>query len=354
MLMGKQKGVGLIELMVSITIGMMILAGVVQLYLTSVESQRSQEGLSRIQENMRYLSSRLSIEVGTSGFLGCVPRIEGDYNRVFNFLTEGAGSESDGSPQPYNFRDASISGSNNDGVNGSDSVSFRFATAKSIPLKQEELNMTTGKMTLDNTGVYDLTYRSLQQFQVAIISNCNYGHVFMITNEPGDDGVVEFEEGKEADDGPNTGQSNTFHSLGPVYYGADSTGGASQTRANLFIIGTGGYTYDLRLSERGQVEGGTCDDDSPQYCALFMNGEELMEGISDFQVDYGWTSGSTVTYGDSKAVSDAGGWARVDRVRMNVTVSAIESTGSNEKGQLGRINRTFSQVIILRNTVVEA
>ncbi|WP_075185080.1 PilW family protein [Teredinibacter haidensis] len=50
----KQGGLGIIEVMVSIAVGLFILAGVLQLYATSSQNSAVVNGSSTIQENARY------------------------------------------------------------------------------------------------------------------------------------------------------------------------------------------------------------------------------------------------------------------------------------------------------------
>jgi len=353
----RQQGVGLIELMVSVTIGLLIMAGVVQLYLTSVESQRSQEGLSRIQENMRFTSNRLNDEGSSSGFLGCLPRLDDD-TRVINLLTEDTGTESDGTPQVANFS-TSISGQDGSGVNNTDEVFFRFALPRSIPLAEDYKPDIDDELTLDNSINHQLAYDAISKWDVAVLTNCNYAVVFMVTNDPGTDGVVKLKRGRPAPSGhPNAGQQNTSTDIDLPFIGINNTDNNGKIRARLFLAGMGGYSYEVRLSQAAQQSnsnGGSaqCDADHPQYCGLFRNGQEIMDGVVDFQVEYGWRDGNLVSFGDATSVATAGTWNRVDRVKMDLTLSAIEATGTNDNSSSKRIQREMSQVIMLKNPVVE-
>lgn len=358
-----QRGVGLIELMVSVTIGLLIMAGVVQLYLTSVESQRSQEGLSRIQENLRFSSNRLNDEGASSGFLGCLPRLD-DETRVINLLTQDVGVETDGTPQVVNFS-SSISGQDNNGVNNTDQVFFRFALPRSIPLAKSFKPYQENQLTLDNSIDHQIAYDAINQWDIAVVTDCNYAVVFMVTNNPGANGVIQLDtsDGPDAPH-PNAGQLNGTTSEKRTFAGIDNGPADEATlndgviKARLYLAGMGGYSYQVRLSEAAQQannNGGSaqCDADHPQYCGLFRNGQEIMDGVVDFQVEYGWRDGNLVSFGDASMVAAAGRWNRVDRVKMDLTLSAIEVTGTNDNSSSKRIQREMSQVIMLKNPVVE-
>lgn len=346
----KQTGVGLIELMVSITIGLLIMAGVVQLYLNSVQSQRNQEGLSRIQENMRYLTSTFTVESGVSGYMGCVPRYEGTEDRIINLLKKDAGLNGGGVPELYNLSASSVVGTDNNGLNGTDKVAFKFVTPKSIPLQQSSLKMSAGKAMFNILGQNKAIYDSIKKNQIAVITNCSHAHVFLVTGKGTGGGRVKFKPGKVALAEPNKGQSNVADDSLITYSGLDSKKADGSAVARLYVSSFGVYEYSIGLSARGQAYGGQCDAANPHFCALFKNKEELLEGVIDFQVEYGWRDASGISFG---AAGDVSIWDKIDRIRFNVTLSAIETTENSNNASSKRVSREYSQVVKLRNPIVK-
>lgn len=346
----KQTGVGLIELMVSITIGLLIMAGVVQLYLNSIQSQRSQEGMSRIQENMRFLTSTFTVESGVSGYMGCVPRYDGTDDRIVNLLVENVGITG-GVPELYNLSASSVVGTDDDGLNGSDKVAFKFVTPKSIPLKQTNLKMSAAEASFDITGRNRSIFDSIKENQIAVLTNCSYAHVFMVTGMEVGSGKVKFESGKVATKEPNTGQSNKADNSLISYSGTDSQKADGTAIARLYVSSFGVYEYSIGLSARGKADSGACDANNPHYCALFKNQDELLEGVVDFQVQYGWRGASGVSFGDADDVTIV--WSEVDRVKFNVTLSAIETSENSNNTGSKRVSREYSQVVKLRNPIVK-
>ena len=63
-----QKGLSLIETMVAITISLILLAGVAQIYLSSKQSFRIQNELATFQENQRIVLEILSKDIRKAGF----------------------------------------------------------------------------------------------------------------------------------------------------------------------------------------------------------------------------------------------------------------------------------------------
>jgi type IV pilus assembly protein PilW len=71
MILHKQKGVSLVELMVAITIGLILMAGVLSIFLSSKITYFSNEKMARIQENGRVALNLISHDVRASGYSGC-------------------------------------------------------------------------------------------------------------------------------------------------------------------------------------------------------------------------------------------------------------------------------------------
>ncbi len=66
-----QHGMSLIELMVSLVISTMILAGVMQVFVSSKHTYSTEEALSRMQENARFADKKISKDIRVTGFAGC-------------------------------------------------------------------------------------------------------------------------------------------------------------------------------------------------------------------------------------------------------------------------------------------
>jgi len=63
-----QQGLSLIELMVAMTISLILMAGVGQIYIGTKASYHLQNGLGRLQENARYALDILSHNIGQAGY----------------------------------------------------------------------------------------------------------------------------------------------------------------------------------------------------------------------------------------------------------------------------------------------
>ena len=68
----RQQGISLVELLIAIALGLFLVWGVMQSFLTSRQSYRLQQGLGRIQENGRLAQEFLGYEIRNAGDYACV------------------------------------------------------------------------------------------------------------------------------------------------------------------------------------------------------------------------------------------------------------------------------------------
>ena len=335
--LSQQRGFTLVELMISITISAVILAGVVQLYAASARTQKVQEGESRLQENARYIFARLEKDIAQSGYVGC---FNFDPERITNNLADQSGNG-----QLYDFGEP-LEGGNENGYRQSDILTFRYAAAGSrIPLVQR--SGPTDALVLDATHP---NYTTLQQFQIVMVTDCSRAAVFMISNIPDNSGVIQHVTGITSPTGGlNSGQSNSKLDLENEYGYTPGNEVAGGSVAYLYAGATGGHRYSLGASQRSVTVGAVdCSDATPEYCALYRNGIEVAEGIQDFELEVGWVDSSgNVRFGDPLTSVD---WTAVDRMKVTVVLNSIEQVPTAQG--LKMHSKTFSRTIMIRNQLL--
>lgn len=67
----KQSGISLVELMISVALGLALMSGVLQVFLSNKNVYTTQQGMSRIQENGRLAMEFMSKDVRIAGYFGC-------------------------------------------------------------------------------------------------------------------------------------------------------------------------------------------------------------------------------------------------------------------------------------------
>lgn len=103
----RQHGMTLIEIMVALVISLFLLAGLLQMFIATRQSSRIQENLSRVQENGRFGVEYINRVVRQAGYRSRSTILNGEAFK-------------------QKFGVDRIEGTNNDGVNNSDTVIVRF------------------------------------------------------------------------------------------------------------------------------------------------------------------------------------------------------------------------------------
>jgi len=86
--MKKERGFSLVELMVAIVIGLILVAGVIELFINNRQMYRVQDNYARLQENGRYALSILGDAIESTGFSGCSSRSGNDLQNTLTSFTQ--------------------------------------------------------------------------------------------------------------------------------------------------------------------------------------------------------------------------------------------------------------------------
>jgi type IV pilus assembly protein PilW len=293
-----QSGLSLVELMISITIGLLIMAGVLQLYATSSVNARTSQGASRIQENVRYAMTRIGDDIAQAGNIKCA---------AGTAITGMMGvNDTDGSVDGSwdDFDSSYVSGTNNAGgadpLTGSDRLVVKYVDY-STPYAVSSTPSVTTIALADATG--------LVGGETIAAGNCTGMAIFSITA------------------GDITGNIITA-TAPPRVHNIDVTNAA----ASLYAGNTGAYTYFIDSGASG-----TCSATEQQHCSLFrakngaVGGDELVQGIHGLQVRYGRESAGVIAYTDADIVAGLDdiitpavneSLATIDRVEVTLTFNA--------------------------------
>jgi type IV pilus assembly protein PilW len=69
------RGFGLIELMIAMTLGLLVVAGTLQIFISAKSTYQSQSSAAGIQEDARYLLSKMVQEIRMVGMFGCLATV---------------------------------------------------------------------------------------------------------------------------------------------------------------------------------------------------------------------------------------------------------------------------------------
>lgn len=273
----RQHGFTLVEAMVGITLALLLLAGVIQLFLGTKQTYNLLEAQSRLQENGRFALNFLTDDLRMAGYYGC----QGKGSAVGNIMAQSPGSLADKfflsemdqglggfeatsssawSPDPAAA--GADPGSTATGFNvslatggGSDILFVRRPVTAAFPLTANMLNSTDNLQIGANSG--------LAPNDIVLLSDCEGGVLFQLTSSAAnaDAGVLQYATG-----GSNPG--NASSDLGRPYK-SDS--------AEVYGMGTTLYYVA---------------DNADGVPSLFRrtgtgNAQELINGVENMQVVYG-------------------------------------------------------------------
>jgi type IV pilus assembly protein PilW len=351
-----QRGLTLIELMVSITIGLLIVGAMSYLYIGTRGAYRTNENLARLQESGRFALDWLARDIRMAGFSGCAgPRVSGTVAVkarpavAFGPVDSIVGYDRDSSPTP----------------------SGKYATGDWITVRYGE---SVGVNLDGSNDVANATLRlvhnclKFKQGDYVLISDCQTGssvpsaYVIRITNEPDQfctqsNSTVTLEHALGTTGGPGNGDPSVTGSNQIRGFDVDSQAKVYRVEDVTYFVGTNpsGRRSLYRISNSGGTE-------------------EVVEGVEDLDVSYGLdtsvpTDGVADEYKKASALSTAD-WANVVSVRLNLLAASPEQVATqpqtyvlrdeNADGKLDpaedtvtapdrKLRRVFSATIALRN-----
>ena len=297
-----QRGFTLIELMISLVIGLLLSAAIVKIYVDTSQIYKFQNAVSEVQENGRFASAFLRRATRLAGNFGCDASIkisgstlsDAEEKRLLFFNTEPPGGAPPQPAQP-------IGGSEGGGVAGvngenSDELILRGSTGGGVRLTANPANAAADLTVEANSGIDDGN-------TFGVISNCETTEIFKI-NDVG-----------------NSAASDTIDfdgTLGVIYTTEKGTR-VQEVEVVHYCIGratawTAANTLMALKRLKNPLAGENCPND----------GEELVEGIQNLQVLYGVVTGPpfTIKYINAPAAGSTD-LANVKTLRVELLVRSL-------------------------------
>ena len=342
----KQRGLSLVEIMIAMLISLFLLGGVIQVYSSTRITYRTNEGLSRLQENARFVFDRIAADLSAAGFLGCNDSNDRDQQnnlRVFNRLALGGAT-----PDPtYNFSNpvggANASGPSHLGTNTSDTLIIRRSIGGSAvklvtPYEQDTADPSISTLFFDTSSP---NINLLEQYQTVALSDCESTAIFMITNNPDPTvGAVQFAPGVVSPPTEiNPGQSNIGTNLNGVFITdlKSRFGQHNKSTATIYRIATTNYNI---------VDG--VNSNAASGYSLALNGTEFVEDVTDMQILFGLDAdgipGAEQYVRANSAALAAAGMNAVASMQVSLTLEAPNVQVNSQP-----VRKTFTQTFRLRN-----
>lgn len=320
----KQSGMTLVEIMISLLIGAILLGGVLQIFLSTKQTYRMQEGLSRLQENARFAMEFLTVDIRMAGYQGC-PSINTLSPNIIaspapTYLVGNQFMAVNGANDVAANWNANACGAANECITNTDVIS--------IMLSENCGGKLTGNWQPGNANIQISAGNTceISQGTTVLISDCSAADIFRVTNNPGGGGGGNITLAHAI-------SNNTVNRLSKVY------------TPDAEIFGLRATTYYLRTGAGGQPALWRFDNSRP--VAAGTNPIELVEGIDDMQITYGLDTdadGNADRYISANLVAN---WNNAVSVR--ITVSARTLDGNLTTTGDGRLRRTMTTTVALRN-----
>ncbi|WP_078121902.1 PilW family protein [Thiosocius teredinicola] len=294
----KQKGLTLVELMISVALSLLLLAGVMVLFSGNKTSHRMQEGMSTLQDSGRYAVTAIKRDINAAGFGGCISSSQDPILIA-------------ASPLPYvrEYRDGQLVAGENDVsgrtiegepvTDGTDVLQIRGPLGSAVFYVKQRVSaippiVVQGDASAFATGDY------------LVVSDCVHTEIFKASS-------VSVTTGPPAS--TTIAHASSHNDRGGIFQtkmGSDSV-----------VMRLSTHTYFIAPSSWTNASGATVlslyratGDGSP---------DELLQGVEDMQVTYGIDSngdGGVDSFRDAASVTD---WTQVASVNVSLLVNSVDN-----------------------------
>ncbi len=381
--MSRVKGFSLVELMISLALGSVVTAGVVQLFVANSETHSLLQGQSRMQESARFALDFIGRDVRKAGYRGCfssnddlhttlvgMASVPYEYNLTNGMTGFEATDEDEWTPDitsvlPYT--DAGGTDTNvfslaaddygvGNGINldeivsGTDIVTFRNLSAI-----ERRIAVPLNTSAVDPVINIDVGWNEFRKDQLVMIHDCAQATIFRVTsitpnlagtpsavNQDLTIGHLTVDTDATANITPQLNKGNVFQ--------VDAAVSAIESNTYFIAPGTGfnnSGQHPLSLWRKTSLEAPV----------------ELIEGIEDLQLLYGEDTDEDGVPNQYVAAHFVTDWLAVITVRVTIVVNSIDDVGGTtvpthgctiqhcieNEATDGLIRRSFTQTIQLRN-----
>lgn len=362
----RQLGVSMVEVLVATAVGLFLMAGIIQLMVSSKQSYRGEEQLARLQDNARYALSVMSRDLRQAGYMGCrtlskevdinfvaedawvaaanmagaVASVSSPYIKagfpypVFGYDDDGSNPSAAGTWDEY-VAAQSLTGAGVTRVDGTDVIQMSMATGMGASLSAD-MAAPASVVKIDANANTD----GLGTGDQVVLTDCQSVDVFTVTGATTDE-----EDATVSLAHAITGNANHSTSLSYAYKGG----------SRLFPFTTRAYFV------------GKIGDGNPALYQLDFGGNarEIIENLEDLELEYGEDTNGDFSVDRYRAAAEAIDWDNVISVRIhlllrsedNVAVKArtikfpVGSTDADNSvgGGDKRLRLAFTQTLALRN-----
>ena len=320
------KGMSLIELMVSLIIGLLVVGSAIAIFISNSQTYTATENVGRIQENMRVSYELIARDIREAGASACakgLPVSNVLQNANATWWSTWAGITGYGSTQA--FPDEAFGTTAGTRVSGTDAIQLMSSSNSGISI--ESHNPVSANFQVNNTN------HNVNDGDIVMACDYLQASIFQITNaSPGTNVTIVHQSGNTVSPGncsKGLGLPSVCSAVGTPYeFLPNST--LAKLRAVRWYIGNnpngGRSLYQASLNNTGGTVTST-----PQ---------EIAQGVQNISFSY-LVNGA---YQSADSIS-ATNWGVVSAVRVTLVLQGNENIGTDGT----RIQRQISSTITLRN-----
>lgn len=355
--MRHQKGFSLVELMIALTLGLVLMAGVMQMFLGSRAAYSNQQAVTHIQETGRLALEFLARDIRMAGYMGCSSKAMAQLDSVINstnFQYDIVGVTADATKSgiiAIRGYSSEPTGSDlsPDPLPNTDLLTITRSPESDIAVTREkEANTLFGRLSrTDAESCPDDSDRldGICNLDMLIVTDCKKARVFQATGLASSSGEIQITHGASGPPGNTT----------PGWGGAADAANNYEEGSQILKIERTTYYIATGRSGRPSLWQKT---GSQTY--------EILEGVEDMHITYGRdtnSDGIPDTYNTAAEVDAAGAanWFNVLSVRLQLLVQSMDDgvlpekqiysfgTDANKEAADHRLRQVFISTIGIRS-----
>jgi len=348
----RHGGLSLIELLVALFIGLILTAGIIQIFVGSNENYRFQEALGRVQETGRFALETIAGDLRGAGYRGCAGR-GADDDKLQSLLDDGNADDAEyfdkavfgfeGFPGSNDFKPSlddrlKKSASPSPDPDG-DVVRVRSVGQGLASIKDHDPDNDGRTLFVDDAS-------PIEDGEILIATDCSTAVVFQSTG--------------------SSGKSSKGGKKMPVTYNSGDKFDPGNINASMTDEFSGGDV--IGFNQRAYYIASCCDADSEP--ALYRlerdsnNADELVRGVERMAVRYGEDTDDDRATDGYRTADSVSNWDDVIAVRVSLLVRSREDNvvedppsitfppgpeGSTISASDRRMRQVFTTTVSLRN-----
>lgn len=290
-----ERGLSLIELLIAMTLGLLLISGMIAVFAGNKRSSDLNSAMADIQENARFALDSIASEIRMSGFQGCLdlnfvtPNLLGNNLPTTDLQATAAMGSIIGNgnqwspPPPPGFLTA-----NHEAIPGTHALTLQFGSPATYPLVQTvstgTVPDTLGPVVVDTTPGISREDFNLSVGDYGIIADCNGADIFRISS---------ITSGNNTATIGHAASVNSSGSFTRIYEGgADATTKFMRFVSSVYYVGDTGQT-----NETGDAITSLYRQSLP-YGDMALNPPiEMVSGVEDMRISFGIRTGEeSLTY----------------------------------------------------------